>query len=83
MKLHTGVREHECKECGKAFFEKRDLKVHEQKMHKIGDWRKHECQECGMGFVEKRDLRHHMNSTHHMKNNQEDALKLSLFPTFQ
>ena len=31
-KLHSGIKEHVC-ECGKAFFEKRDLNVHIKKMH--------------------------------------------------
>ena len=62
-KRHSGVKPHSCDVCSKAFYEKRELKRHLIKVHKImppakPEVRSNSCDVCGKTFKAKQAMKH-------------------------
>lgn len=59
--IHSGVRNHKCVHCGRAFSQGPDLKRH---MVIHSGVKKHKCVHCGRAFSQGQDLKKHMFIVH-------------------
>ncbi len=57
---HFAEKKHKCRDCDKAFIDKRDYIVHISKVH--GNHRPYGCSSCGMAYKTKQGLTTHLKS---------------------